>query len=67
MPSTAWMPGDDQLAQLVDGLGLGANDHVVRAGDVLGLGDAADRAHLIGDGGGLADLRLDQDVRVHHR
>ena len=35
-------PGDDQLAELVDVAGLGADDHVVRAGDVLGQGDALD-------------------------
>ena len=35
-------PGDHELAQVVDRLGLGAHDHVVGAGDVLGLGDAAD-------------------------
>ena len=34
--------GDDQLAELVDVAGLGAHDHVVGAGDVLGEGDALD-------------------------
>ena len=34
--------GDHQLAELVDVAGLGAHDHVVRTGDVLGEGDALD-------------------------
>ena len=34
--------GDDQLAELVDVAGLGADDHVVGAGDVLGESDALD-------------------------
>src|SRR3954452_13704002 len=33
-------PGDHQPTELVHGLGLGADDHVVGAGHVLGAGDA---------------------------
>src|SRR5436190_10746205 len=56
---------DDELAQLVDVARLGAHDHVVRAGDVLGQGHAL---HL-GDGAGhvgcLPDVGLDEDVRLY--
>ena len=49
MPGTAWTLATHQLAQLVDALRLGPDDHVVGAGDVLGerhagdLGDPASR------------------------
>ena len=54
--------GDDQLAELVDVAGLGADDDVVGARDVLGKGDALDLGDRRGDLGGLADVGLDQDV-----
>jgi hypothetical protein len=60
-------PGDHELAQVVDVAGLGADDHVVGAGDVLGLLDALDLGDLLGDLGGLADLGLDEDVCRHHK
>jgi hypothetical protein len=53
--------------QVVDGVGLGADDHVVGAGHILGLLDALDFDDLLGDHGGLADLGLDQDVCHHHK
>src|SRR5215211_6071097 len=56
-----------QLAELVDVVGLGPDDHVVGAGDRLGLLDAGDVEGVLGDLGRLADLGLDQDVRRHHR
>jgi phosphoserine aminotransferase len=59
--------GHHQLAQVVDVAGLGADDHIVGAGDVLGLLDALDLGDLLGDLGGLADLGLDQDVCRHHK
>ena len=66
MPSTDWMRGDDQLAQLVDRLRLGADDHVVWTRHVFRLGDPGDLADLFRHRRGLADLGLDQDVRVNH-
>jgi hypothetical protein len=54
--------GDDELAELVDVLGLGTEDHVVGTGDVLGERDAVDLGDLAGDHGGLDDVGLDQDV-----
>src|SRR5690606_24384569 len=39
---------------------------VVRSRHVLGLDDSGNLADLVGDGGGFADLRLDQDVRLYH-
>jgi hypothetical protein len=38
--------GDDELAELVHALGLGADDHVVGARDVLGVGDSLDLTDL---------------------
>jgi hypothetical protein len=51
-----------ELAQLVDVLGLGADDHVVGTGDVLSKRDATDLGDGLGHLGGLADVGLDQDV-----
>src|SRR3954451_19043324 len=54
--------GDHQLAELVDVAGLGAHDHVVRTGDVLGEGHALDLGDGAGDLRGLADIGLYEDV-----
>jgi hypothetical protein len=59
-------PRHDELAQIVDGLGLGPHDHVVGPGDVLGGDHPRDACDLGGHGGGLADLGLHQDVGLHH-
>src|SRR6476646_8419739 len=56
--------GDHQLAELVDVAGLGPHDHVVGAGDVLGEGHALDLRNGGCDLCGLADIGLDQDVRL---
>jgi hypothetical protein len=58
--------GDDQPAKFVHVVRLGANDDVVRAGDVVGLGDAADLRNGERDVGCLPDLSLDENVRLHH-
>src|SRR5579875_4119936 len=58
-------PGD-QPAELVDVVCLGAHDDVIGAGHVLRLGHPADPRDLLGHLGGLADLRLDEDVRPNH-
>ena len=47
-------PGDDELAELVDGRGLDARDDVVGAGDVLGEDDAVDAGDGLGDRRGPA-------------
>src|SRR5690606_32704040 len=52
-------------AELVDGGALGADDDVVRTGDVLGLLDPGDLGDCGGDLGGLADLGLHEDVGVN--
>src|SRR3954454_17071014 len=59
-------PGHDETAQLVHGLGLGADDDVVGPGHVLGLGHAVDLADRRGNLRGLADFGLDEDVGVDH-
>src|SRR5205823_4536117 len=61
-----FLRGDDELAELVDRLRLRADDDVVGPGHVLRFGDAGDRSHRARDRCGLANLGLDQDVRVHH-
>src|SRR5215213_4228149 len=58
--------GDDQAAELVDRLGLGADDHVVGAGDVLGFAHAVDLGDRLRHLGCLADFGLDEDVGVDH-
>ncbi|GGZ08405.1 hypothetical protein GCM10010385_67090 [Streptomyces geysiriensis] len=58
--------GDHHATQLVDGVGLGADDDVIGSCHVLGLDHSRDLADRLGDGRRLADLRLDQDVRLYH-
>src|SRR5690242_2324408 len=57
---------DHHAAEFIDRLGLGAHDDVVRAGDVLGLYHSGDLGDDVGHGRRLADLGLDQDVRLYH-
>ena len=57
-------PGDDHLAELIDAVGLGVDDHVVGAGHIVGALDAVDLADLGGHLGGFADLGLDEHVRL---
>jgi hypothetical protein len=59
-------PRHHQLAKLIDIAGLGADDHVVGAGDVLGQLHTLDRDDILGNPDGLADLGLNQDVCRHH-
>jgi hypothetical protein len=59
-------PCHDELPEVIDGLGLSPDDHVVGPGHVLGLGDAGHGTNRCGDRRCLADFCLDQDVRVHH-
>src|SRR6185312_16102308 len=65
-PANPLYPRDHELTQLVDVVGLGAHDHVVRPGDVLGREHPADPRDLGGHGGGLAHLGLHKDVGLHH-
>ena len=46
MSGTLWTRLITSVAQLVHARGLGADDDVVRAGDVLGDGDAGDATDL---------------------
>ena len=64
MPSRFCTFETTQLAELVDVAGLGAHDHVVRAGDVLGQGHALDLGDLARHLRGLAHVGLDEDVRL---
>jgi thiamine-monophosphate kinase len=58
--------GDDQATEVIDVVRLGAHDHVVGPGHVVGLSHAAD----LRDGecylGCLPDLGLDENVSLHH-
>ena len=58
--------GHDELAQIIDVVGLGPDDHVVGTCDVVRLGYAGDLRDLHGNVGGLADLSLDEDVSLNH-
>src|SRR5881392_2446694 len=58
--------GDHHATQLVDRVGLCAHDHVVGAGDVLGLDHSWNLPDQLGDGRRLAYFGLDQDVRLYH-
>src|SRR4051794_24686163 len=59
--------GGDQRCQLIHVRGLRAHDHVVGAGDVLGVRDAGQFLQRRRDLGCLPDLGLDQDVSLDHR
>src|SRR5260370_40431627 len=58
--------GHHEAPQIVDILRLGPDDHVVWPGDVLGLRDAREFTDANSDLGGLADLCLNENVRLHH-
>ncbi len=53
-----------QASEIVHGRCLGADDHVVGSRDAVGHHDALDAADLLGDLCGLADVGLDQHVRM---
>jgi thiamine-monophosphate kinase len=57
---------DDQAAEIVDIVRLGPDYDVVRPGDVVGLSHSGNLPDLRGYVGRLADLRLDEDVSLHH-
>src|SRR5262249_7055738 len=59
-------PSDNKLAEEIDVVRLSADDDVVRSRDILGGGHSRDTGYLAGDRGGLANLGLDQDVRMDH-
>src|SRR6185437_8508165 len=56
-----------EAAKVIHVVGLGADDHVVGAGDIVGLGDATDFPDGRGHIGSLADLSLDEDISLDHR
>src|SRR4051794_26609556 len=58
--------GDHHAAEFVDRFGPGPDDDVIGTGDVLGLDDSVDRGDHLRYCRGLADLGLDQDVRLYH-
>src|SRR5215472_12338037 len=53
-------------AEIVDIVRLGPDDHVVWPGDVLRLGYTREFTDVNSDLGGLADLCLNENVRLHH-
>src|SRR5680860_1402799 len=58
-------PGHDELPELVDVARLGASDHVVGPGDVLGQGHTLELSNRGRYLGGLSDVGLDQDVGLN--
>jgi hypothetical protein len=59
-------PRHDQLAEGVDVACLGADDHVVRPGQRIGVLHAVDLGGCPGDLPSLADLGLDEDIGGDH-
>jgi len=66
MPGTDWTFASTSLPRSSTLLASGPHDHVVRARDVLGQGDARDLRDAGRDVGRLAHLGLDEDVRLDH-
>ena len=66
-PFDALDASNDELAEIVDVLRLGAHDHVVRPGHVFRREHAFDLRRRLCNRCGLADFGLDQDVCVDHR
>src|SRR5215468_6294934 len=58
--------GHDKPAEIVDVFRFGPDDHVVWPGDVLRLGYTREFADANGDLSSLADLCLNENVRLHH-
>ena len=58
--------GHHEPTEIVDVVSLGPDDHVVWPGDVLRLGYTLELANANSDLGGLADLCLHENVRLHH-
>src|SRR6266702_2884088 len=58
--------GYHEAAQIVDILCLGPDYHVVWPGDVLRLSDTRELADANSDLSSLADLCLNENVRLHH-
>jgi hypothetical protein len=56
----------DQLAEGIDVACLGADDHVVRPGQRIGVLYPVDLSGCPGDLPSLADLGLDEDIRGDH-
>src|SRR5260370_34580669 len=58
--------GDDKLAEIIDVVRLGPDDHVVGTGDVVRLVYAADMPDVHGNVGGLTNLCLNEDISLNH-
>src|ERR1700678_4228753 len=58
--------GNHQTPKVIHIVGFGPNDHVIRAGDVIGLGYPGDQTDGRRYIGGLADLGLDEDISLDH-
>jgi hypothetical protein len=65
MPSTACTRATTSLPRSSTLRASARTNHVVGAGDVLGLLDTLDLGDFLGDLGCLADLCLDEDVCRH--
>ncbi len=53
-----------EFAKRVDVFATRLDDHVVGTGDIVGRFDSVDLAYFFCNNGGLADLRLDQDISL---
>src|SRR5205823_14729621 len=57
-------PAHDHLAEIVERVGFGSDDHVIGPGHIFGRNDALDARDLGRDLRGLPDFGLDEDVRA---
>lgn len=56
--------GYDEFAQRVNVFAACFDNDVIGAGDIVGSLDTVDLSHFFCNNGGLADLRLDQDISL---
>lgn len=56
--------GNDELAQRVDVVTTGPDDHVIGTGDIVRAIYSGNIANFLCNDGCLSDLRLDQDIRL---
>src|SRR5208282_1652119 len=65
-PGDALNLGDNELAEIVNVVCLGPDDHVIGTCNVIRLCHAIDLTDVRGDVGRLADLCLDEDISLNH-
>src|SRR5947209_4880070 len=59
--------GEHEFAEVIKSRRARADDDVVRTGDILSVRNTVERGNFPGHLGGLPDLGLNEDVRLHHK